>query len=435
MFRPRVARVLFCSCLVLAGLTPAAVAAGPSASSGTPKANARRLVRIAEDACARAGQAAQGTLYGRAPRTEAFWMSLDRMRTSLAEVDASLRQRELRFFRALRSGSVALAQLGVVWTRSGVRDSRMDEQIRTLSAAYQQLRNRYGPEWVRFRTGRPLGEEERRRFKRMQAELARLAGTLGPLRDRAAAAGDKAVSEQLALLIGQAQSIATAPMTLDEMLDASVLSDTIRGEWYGTRALHPAGGEDWVQADDAVEEIYTDESVGFVFTAELDVETDTDTGAVQSWSYVEEETDLPEEVALAEDDAPQPGEIAPGEVLLFAGPEDAETEDLAAEDGETPLAPPAETAPDEIVEEEILAETAGGELDAPAAEAEIQASVDPEAGEAPAAEGSEDEGAPGEDSADVASAACLDEDPENDEACFAGETALLPSSPPPGQLP
>ena len=303
MDRPRAVRILCCLGLLVAGLTPAAVAAP------APKVNARKLVRMAEDAWTRTAQAAQGSSHN-----SALWMSLDRMHASLLDVDATLRQRDLAFFRALRSGSVAMAQLGVVWSQSGIKDPAIDREIRTLSASYRQLRSRYGPEWVRFRTGQPLNDAERLRFERMRAEQARLAGRLEPLRDKAAAAGDKATAGQLTLLIAQAQSIATAPLTLDELLEASVLSDTIRGEWYGTRAVHPTAQADWVQADDTVEEIYTDESVGFVFTAELG------SGTVQSWSFTEEETDLSEEIAR-EDLTQQPVGIQAGDVLVFDGPE------------------------------------------------------------------------------------------------------------------
>ena len=343
MDRPRAVRILCCLGLLVAGLTPAAVAAP------APKVNARKLVRMAQDAWTRTAQAAQGTSHN-----SALWMSLDRMHASLLDVDTTLRQRDLAFFRALRSGSVAMAQLGVVWSQSGIKDPGIDREIRTLSASYRQLRNRYGPEWVRFRTGQPLNDAERLRFERMRAEQARLAGKLEPLRDRSEAAGDKVTAGQLALLIAQAQSIATAPLTLDELLDASILSDTIRGEWYGTRAVHPTAQEDWVQADDTVEEIYTDESVGFVFTAELG------SGNVQSWSFAEEET-----------------EIQAGEVLVFDGPEEPEAfeeeAEVAFEEGEEVLAPEGEEVVEPAEPGEPEAETEDAE---PKAELETLATAE-----------------------------------------------------------
>ncbi len=314
MFRSRASRILCCLCLLAVGLTPAAGA------QKAPRVNARKLVRIAERAWSQTARAAHGKLDRRDPRGGAFWMSMDRMQASLFDVGTSLTRRDLSFFRALRSGSVALAQLGTVWARIGDRDPRMDQmdqEMRTLSAAYRQLRNRYGPEWVRFRTGKPLNDEERRRFERMRAEQARLAGRLEPLRDHAAATGDKTTAAQLGQLIVQAQSIAQAPLTLDDYLESSVLSDTIRGEWYGTRAANPTAQADWVQADDTVEEIYTDESVGFVFSGELD------SGPVQNWDFVEEETELTQEIA-GEGFAPEPDEIQAGQVLVFEGPETLE---------------------------------------------------------------------------------------------------------------
>ena len=367
MDRLKALRILCCLGLLAAGLTPAAVAAP------APQVNARKLVRMAEDAWSRAARAARGKLDRRGSRDGAFWMSMDRMQVSLSDVGTTLRQRDLAFFRALRSGSVALAQLWVVWSQSGVKDPGIDREIRTLTAAYRQLRNRYGPEWVRYRTGKPLDDQERLRFERMRAEQARLAGQLEPLRDRAAAAGDKAIAGQLALLILQAQSIANAATTLDELLEASVLSDAIRGEWYGTRAVNPTAREDWIQADDTIEQIYTDDSVGFVFTAELG------SGAVQGWDFVEEETDLSAEIAR-EEIAPRPAEIQAGEVLVFEGPEEPglfEEEEPA--EGEEISFDEVEEVEEAAPEEEEAAEAEG--LEAPPAEpGEAAAESRPEPG-------------------------------------------------------
>ena len=391
MDRPKALRILCCLGLLAAGLTPAAVAAP------VPKVNARKLVRMAEDAWSRTAQAAQG-----ASRNGALWMSLDRMHASLLDVDTTLRQRDLAFFRALRSGSVAMAQLGVVWSQSGIKEPGIDQGIRTLSAAYRQLRNRYGPEWLRFRTGKPLDDQEKQRFERMRAEQARLAGRLEPLRDRSAAAGDKATAGQLTLLIAQAQSIATAPLTLDELLDASVLSDAIRGEWYGTRAIHPTAQADWVQADDTVEELYTDESVGFVFTAELG------SGNVQGWSFTEEETDLTEEIdhgTLAQ----QPAGIQAGDVLVFDAPEAPEV--FEEEEQEVVL------EGEEVAEVEALepAEPEEPEAVLEDADAEAPKSDDPEAVQKA-----------------VPLEPCTAEHTEQSEACPEGETAPpSPPSPPP----
>jgi hypothetical protein len=413
MDRPRALRLLCCLGLLAAGLTPAAVAAP------APKVNARKLVRMAEDAWSRTAQAAQG-----ASRNSALWMSLDRMHASLLDVDTTLRQRDLAFFRALRSGSVAMAQLGVVWSQSGIKDSAIDREIRTLSASYRQLRSRYGPEWVRFRTGKPLNEKERQRFERMRAEQARLAGRLEPLRDKAAAAGDKATAGQLAVLIAQAQSIATAPLTLDELLEASVLSDAIRGEWYGTRAVHPTAQEDWVQADDAVEELYTDESVGFVFTAELG------SGTVQGWSFTEEETDLTEEIDR-EEVAQQPAEIQAGDVLLF---DDGQQAPEVFEEGELVDDEGGAVAFEEMAPEGE--EVAAVEAVEPAEPGEPEA-VPEDAGEA-APQGDEEalpELLPLE-ALDTVSP-CAAESAEPNETCHEGETATAtpPSPPPPGLHP
>jgi hypothetical protein len=236
---------------------------------------------------------------------------------------------------------MALAHLGVVLNRVGTHDPEIDREIRILSSSYGRLRSRYGREWLRFRTGQPINEEERRRFERMRASQARLARKLAPLQERAEAAGDRATAGELALLIVQANRIATAPLNLEELLDSSVLSDTIQGEWDGTRSLSAEDGPEWREADQVVEDLYTDSDVGFVFTTNLD--------SVEAWSYVEEESPLPEEIE--EIAAAEPEESVEPVVILAEDLGDLESEE-------------------EPVASEAAEEEASSEEDGPAAEAE-----------------------------------------------------------------
>lgn len=329
----RPARILGILLLLFAGAASAAPTPGRRADAG-------KLVRIAREACVKAREASRRVRLG-AQEAQALQAALDRMDRSLAEVSATLQARDLAFFRSLRSGTMALAQLGVVVNRVGTHDPEIDREIRILSSSYGRLRSRYGREWLRFRTGQPINEEERRRFERMRASQARLARKLAPLQERAEAAGDRATAGELALLIVQANRIATADLNLEEMLDASVLSDTIQGEWDGTRSLAEEDGPEWQEADQVVEDLYTDPDVGFVFTTNLD--------SVEAWSYVEEESPLPEEIE--EIAAAEPEESAEPVVILAEDLGDLESED-------------------EPVILELAEEETGSKEDEPAAKAE-----------------------------------------------------------------
>ena len=285
-----------------------AVKSGPAAPAGR-RANARKLLRIADGAAQRMIVDGRGRL-DRDPNARAFWETLLRMDSEIERIGTGLKSRDLSFFKSLRAGTTTLAELQVTWTLAqakGVRDSSVDHNLRTLAAAHGRLRDRYGPEWVRFQSGRPLNEDEKIRFARMRAEQARLAGKIEVLYERAEEAGDTATADELAYLLDQIHNIASASPTLGDYLDASVAADAIRGAWYGTRAEHAAEEEGWADADRVVSEITTDEEVGFVFTTDLDT--------VEGWSFVEEETDIP--TALA--DVSEEG-LAPGRVLDLEEP-------------------------------------------------------------------------------------------------------------------
>lgn len=285
-----------------------AVKSAPAAPAGR-RANARKLLRIADGAAQRMIVDGRGRL-DRDPKARAFWETLLRMDSEIERIGTGLKSRDLSFFKSLRAGTTTLAELQVTWTLAqakGVRDSSVDYNLRTLAAAHGRLRDRYGPEWVRFQSGRPLNEDEKIRFARMRAEQARLAGKIEVLYERAEEAGDTATADELAYLLDQIHDIASASPTLGDYLDASVATDAIRGAWYGTRAEHAADEEGWADADRVVSEITTDEEVGFVFTTDLDT--------VDGWSFVEEETDIP--TALA--DVSEEG-LAPGRVLDLEEP-------------------------------------------------------------------------------------------------------------------
>jgi hypothetical protein len=337
--------------------------AAPGVCAVAPRADAHKLVRIAATACSGAvrGLEAPGR---RDAKTQPLHATLTRMGASIAEVGARLEACDLGFFKALRAGTRTLAELRVVLPRSGVQDPEIEREIRTLAATYGRLRNRYGKEWLRFRTGKPVGEEERKRFAHVQAAQALFVGTLTPLLDRARAAGDTRTAGELTHLIGQAESVAQAPPTLDEILNASVVTDTIEGEYAATREANPVDEPEWKDADQVVEQLHTDASVGFVFATDLGA----DSASVQGWSWVQEETTLPEE-ALDADALTEALAVAPERTATETEDEELplpEDEMLWIAEGEGEEGEAAEEAPETQEEEPAEAVTPAATPAAPA---------------------------------------------------------------------
>jgi hypothetical protein len=335
-------RALFTILLLALFLGGAAEAFAVKSPMGR-RANARKLLRIADGASQRMIQDGRGRL-DRDPQARAFWEALLRMDSQIDQIGMGLKSRDLSFFKSLRSGTAALAELQVTWALAqakGVKDSAVDRNLRTLAAAHNRLRDRYGPEWVRFQSGRPLNEDEKIRFARMRAEQARLAGKIEVLHERAEAAGDTATADELAHLLNQVHGIASASPTLGDYLDASVATDAIRGAWYGARSEHAVDEEGWADADRVVSEITTGEEVGFVFTTDLE--------KVDGWSFVEEETDIPSAIAqsaIADTEMRDEG-LSPGQVIDLEEPE-------AIERGETEIGDEGEI---QILETVILDES------------------------------------------------------------------------------
>lgn len=358
MSRPQRSRILGMALALIVGVAAPGVCAGTRAVA--PRADARKLVRIAATACSGAvrGLEAPGR---RDVKTQPLHATLTRMGASIAEVGARLEARDLGFFKALRAGTRTLAELRVVLPRSGVQDPEIEREIRTMAATYGRLRNRYGKEWLRFRTGRPVNEEERKRFAHVQAAQALFVGTLTPLLDRARAAGDARTAGELSHLIGQAESVAQAPPTLDEILNASVVTDTIEGEYAATREANPVDEPEWKDANQVVEQLHTDASVGFVFA------TDLDSASVEGWSWVQEETTLPEEAADALGEALA---VAPVSVRTeaAAGIGDEEEEEMPLPEDEMLWIAEGDG---EEEEEAVTEETAAEEEPAKAADTEV----------------------------------------------------------------
>ncbi len=290
MPRSRMTRTLWITTVLLAGMA----APGVCATAPVRRADAYKLVQIAEDACRGAIHGLQAPGLG-GPRSEPLRSALQRMGDSLAEIQARLNERDVRFFDMLSTGSRVLAEVAVIWPRTGLTDPVVDREIRSLDAAYGRLRNRYGAEWLRFQAGQALSADELRRFQALQAMQAAFAARLTILIDQARLAGDAATVRDLSLLRNQANAIAQAPPTLDEMLNAEVVADAIQGEYDAVRDANPANPAnpadiaEWDGADQVADELRTDPSVGFVFTADL--------RSAAKWTYTHVETDVPADVA------------------------------------------------------------------------------------------------------------------------------------------
>jgi len=322
MPRPGMTRILWITAVLLALLGGSATP-GVCADAPVRRADARKLVQIAEDACRGAIRALQAPGIS-APQAAPLRSALERMGKSLAEIQARLNQRDVRFFDMLGTGSRTLAEVAVVWPRSGLADPVVDREIRSLDAAYGRLRNRYGAEWLRFQAGQTLSADELRRFQALQAMQAAFAARLAVLIEKARLAGDAATARDLGLLMSQANAIAQAPPTLDEMLNAEVVADAIQGEYDAVRDANPEDDDEWNDADQVADELRTDPSVGFVFTADLRSGT--------RWTYTQVETDVPADVAdddiraSALDEALAAGpSMAPAVLLETSEPEEAVT--------------------------------------------------------------------------------------------------------------
>lgn len=260
-----------------------------SAAAPVRRVNAHELVRIAAGSCAGAAQALDRRAGSQDPRYQPLRSVLKSMAGTVAEVGVRLNARDLEFFKALRTGTRTLAEMHVLLARTGLQEPEILSNIQSLDRAYGRLRNRYGQEWLRFRAGKQLSDEEKRRFAAMQAMQALLVVKLQSLQEKARAAGDMETAGELGRLAIQAKTIAKAPPSLDELLNASVAGDAIQGEYAAIRDANPADEPEWNDADQVVTDLSTDESVGFVFVTDLET--------VQQWSYTGERTNLtvPEE--------------------------------------------------------------------------------------------------------------------------------------------
>lgn len=234
----------------------------------------RRLLQASEQALDAAGRAAQRSSSGfRAgdPRHEAFWDALERMDRALDEVDRRMSRQDRPFFLSLREGSRSLAALRVAWQYAGVTDPAIDAELDALARSYRALRAGFGAEQRRYQGGgRELSDEERRRFQEIQRAQVRFIALLQPLRTRAVERGNRRQVAQIDRLIDRSNEIASADLTLDDYIHASMLDDVLQGEWEAAAVSAPfEERQAWREADAVVQELFVEEEAGFVFAVDL----------------------------------------------------------------------------------------------------------------------------------------------------------------------
>ncbi len=234
----------------------------------------RRLLQASEQALDAAGRVAQRPSSGFRvgdPRHEAFWDALERMDRALVEVDRRMARQERAFFQALREGSRSLAALRVAWLYTGVGDPAIDAELDALARSYRALRAGFGAEQRRYqRGGGELSAEERRRFQEIQRTQVRFIALLQPLRARAAERGDRRRVAEIDRLVDRSNEIASADLTLDDYIHASMLDDVLQGEWDAAALSAPSEEREvWREADAVVQELFVEEEAGFVFAVDL----------------------------------------------------------------------------------------------------------------------------------------------------------------------
>jgi hypothetical protein len=297
----------------------------PSAHAAATKADARTLLGMAQTGLSqavRAAQASEGRLDRARPEQRPFWTALDKMGPALQRVRTGMAARDSSFFRALEDGSADLAELKVVWARTGAPDVAVSGALRVLSSSYELLRTGYGREAVRHRMGLGLMPAERARFLRIQQTQERLAQVLRDLEERARRRGDETMRAELRRMAEDAWRVASAQINLDAYLNALMLADAQRGEWTANTQYAAADdSSEWQEAGTVVEELYVEADIGQVFMVDLgDVNepgepaasssptvptVPTGVGALapsqasSAMSFLDEPTEVPEELSTA----------------------------------------------------------------------------------------------------------------------------------------
>jgi hypothetical protein len=327
------------------------------------RVNARELERAVDLALADVTQAAgqaRGGLDPRDPQLAPFWSALNGMRLRIARIVIALERRDGAFFSLLDQGGSDLGALRVAWARAGVRNEKVGEALRIASVSYRMLRANSGREGIRLRQGGGLSEAEQRHFQRIQRAQRRFAESLRPLREGSQRRGDRVTVAELDRFRAEAERIARARPDLEAYLNSVIASGEIRGEWEADAPyIRQDSPEDFVVANEIVEDLYADSDIGHVFSVDLgdadalshlDNETvvsRAEPGAVQVYEMGDEQFGEGPFEEVGEVEAP-----AAGFVLEESAEPIEPVEQIDAEPAED--LPAAEPALDGTVEEEDL---------------------------------------------------------------------------------
>jgi hypothetical protein len=254
-------------------LLPAVLLLVVPAAHAAQKADARTLLGMAQTGLSQAVRAAQATggkLDRSRPEQRPFWTALDKMGPALGRVRSGMAARDSSFFRALEDGSASVAELKVVWARTGAPDAVVSGALRVLSSSYELLRTGYGREAVRNRMGLGLLPAERARFLRIQQTQQRLVLVLRDLEERARRRGDETTRAELDRMAQDAFRVASAQLNLNAYLKALMLADDQRGEWTAnSQYINADDNSEWQEAGTVVEELYVEADIGQVFMVDL----------------------------------------------------------------------------------------------------------------------------------------------------------------------
>jgi hypothetical protein len=310
---------------------------------------ARQLVRTVDSALgdlAKAASEPRGGLDPKDPKAAPFWSTLNGLRIRVLMIESALSRRDGELFTLLDQGSTDLGALRVAWARAGANNAQATRNLRIASTSYRMLRANYGREGIRLRRGGDLNEAEQRQFQRLQRAQRRFAESLRTLREQARRQNDAVTLAELDRFRGEAERIVLAPANLESYLNSLIASSEVRGEWEANAPYlkQETPPEDFVVANEMVEDLYVESDIGHVFTADL--------GAANGGLDF-----LDEEVAVQEDARFEAEAVQ----IYELGDEGVEGEDTVAEESAPALvvAEPVEEvleaapAEDEIVEEDL----------------------------------------------------------------------------------
>jgi hypothetical protein len=308
------------------------------------RVNARQLVRTVDLALAEVTQAA-GQARGldpKDPRSAPFWRALNDMRLRIARLVIALERRDGEFFTLLDQGGSDLGALRVAWARAGVKNQKAGEGLRIASSSYRMLRANYGREGLRLRQGGGLSEAEQRHFQRIQRAQRRFAESLGPLREGSQRRGDRVTVAELDRFRAEAERIASARLDLEAYLNSVIASGEIRGEWEADEPyIRQDAPEDFVVANEIVEDLYADSDIGHVFSVDL--------GDADTLSHLDDET----VVSRAEPGAVQVYQMGDGQIeddpFEEGGEAEAPADGFVLEESAEPI-DPMEVDPTEEIE-------------------------------------------------------------------------------------